>query len=209
MKAIMDINTFANRCGHFYNAYLKEGICVNNGYNCKHPKQERTWTDEETGKTAGFCSCGCCPLGYQAGEADCLRSGLSPESGDYIVVDIPEEQFNEDKMWRLGEGGPMCVLIERGPDDGYSPALISEILYHLRNSGIDDGVELHPILLEGNCGSTAFGFMALPVADEMLAFNTSECSEFGQAVIAVLDDMELETEDGIYIFAGVKTRLTR
>lgn len=209
MNVIMSINDFANRCGHFYNAYLSDGISANNGYNCRHPKQERIFIDDESGKTVGCCHCSCCPLGYEAGEADCLRSGLSPNGEEYIVVDIPEEKFNENKMWRLGEGGPVCVLIERGPDDGYTPALISEILYHLRNSGIEDDVELYPVLLEGDCGGTAFGFMALPVADEVLSFNTGECSEFGQAVIAVLDDMNLETEDGIYTFAGVKTRLTR
>ena len=39
-RAIMPINDFANMCGYFYNAYLRDGISVNNGYNCSHPKCE-------------------------------------------------------------------------------------------------------------------------------------------------------------------------
>ena len=96
-----------------------------------------------------------------------------------------------------------CILIERGPDDGYTACDIVEI-----TNCFDAGTELLPVLLEGNY-STAFGFMAMPVADEVLSFDVSQGSSFGQEVIAVLDDMTIEAENGEYTFAGVKTRLTR
>ena len=54
-RKIEEFNTFANRCGHFYNAYLEKGITVNNGYNCNHPDQEET--DTEDGQEIGKCYC--------------------------------------------------------------------------------------------------------------------------------------------------------
>ena len=67
-RKIERINDFANRCGHFYNAYIEKNISINNGYNCNHPMQEETET--VNGQEIGKCYCWSCPLGYEADEDD-------------------------------------------------------------------------------------------------------------------------------------------
>lgn len=85
---IIQNNSLANRCGYFHNAYLTDGITANNGYNCRHPKQEEQCT--EKGKIIGCCYAFSCPLGYEADKEDWERFGLDPdeyEAGEYVVVD--------------------------------------------------------------------------------------------------------------------------
>ena len=101
---ILELNRFANLCGYFYNAYMRDGISANNGYNCSHPEQEEQ-CDDEPGKSAGCCYCWSCPLGYPPDCDDMLYYGIiseedakeSASSGnawyhddnDYIVVSDP------------------------------------------------------------------------------------------------------------------------
>ncbi|PYG88471.1 hypothetical protein LY28_01320 [Ruminiclostridium sufflavum DSM 19573] len=47
-------------CSYFYSAYLERGILTNSGYNCRHPKQEETVTEE--GQKVGNCYSWSCPL---------------------------------------------------------------------------------------------------------------------------------------------------
>lgn len=105
---ILELNVFANHCGHFHNAYITDGISYNNGYNCRHCKQEES--REVDGKRYGACFCHSCPLGYPPAEEDLVKYGIlsaedvddsdsSESSCDYIVVTDPEI------VWKLrGEG---------------------------------------------------------------------------------------------------------
>lgn len=92
---ILEFNTFANLCGHFHNAYLTDGVSYNNGYNCRHRRQEETY--EEDGKCYGGCFCLSCPLGYPPETDELVKYGiLSQEDAadnedgegdcEYIVV---------------------------------------------------------------------------------------------------------------------------
>ncbi len=109
VEALMPLNTFANICGHFFNACQTAGYedapCVNNGYNCGHPQCE----DEEEG--IGKCLASCCPLCYPADGGDCKAFGRTcencPDVGceececedDYVVATIPKHLFNERSMY--------------------------------------------------------------------------------------------------------------
>jgi hypothetical protein len=90
-KKIMRINTLANHCGYFYNAYIENDISVNNGYNCNHPEQEEIETIY--GQKIGGCHCFSCPLGYEADEEDFENQEIDNngyeenEEGEFIVVD--------------------------------------------------------------------------------------------------------------------------
>lgn len=123
MKAIMRLNTWANMCGHFFNAYLEpqnpddktfypgRDPSPNNGYNCRHPE-----TEEEDG--VGCCFAHSCPMAYRADGGDCKKFGVECEDcgnedcecdEDMMVCEIPDDQFDERYMYReaaqAGEGG--------------------------------------------------------------------------------------------------------
>ena len=93
MRKIYQINKFANQCGYFYNAYMKEGFNCNNGYNCKHPQQEETDTNELTGKEVGKCYAWSCPLGCEADQEDFDDPDIDNdgytewEDCEFIVID--------------------------------------------------------------------------------------------------------------------------
>jgi hypothetical protein len=96
MTVLMEINTWANRCGYFYNAnFDPDAPCTpNNGYNCKHEAQE-----EQT-NGVGCCFTWSCPLGVEANEEDCETFGVEYEDSELIIVDIPPEDFNKHIMWK-------------------------------------------------------------------------------------------------------------
>jgi hypothetical protein len=83
-SALIEINSLANLCGHFYNGYLEKNISANNGYNCNHPEQ----SEVENG--CGCCYTHSCPLGYEADEKDCKRFGFEFEEGAYLIVQNKE-----------------------------------------------------------------------------------------------------------------------
>jgi hypothetical protein len=93
MQVLMGINSWANRCGYFYNACIEKDITINNGYNCRHPECE--YTD----KGIGCCYTWSCPLGYEADRVDCKNVGLDHEESAYIIVDISEEDYCANSMW--------------------------------------------------------------------------------------------------------------
>jgi hypothetical protein len=90
-RKIMRINSFANQCGYFYNAYIEKEITINNGYNCSHPEQEEIET--VNGQKIGSCHCFSCPLGYEADEEDFKNQEIDNngyeenEEGEFIVVE--------------------------------------------------------------------------------------------------------------------------
>jgi len=108
----MELNHFANLCGYFHNAYLTDGITLNNGYNCRHPKQEER--EEIDGKHIGACYSWSCPLGYppdaedlvnyniiseESAAADYPRGGSDP---DYIVITDAETISRLRQQGELG-----------------------------------------------------------------------------------------------------------
>lgn len=70
MRKIYEINEFARGCGYFFNAYIDQDFCGNNGYNCRHPNQEETDTSDCTGKEVENCFAWSCPLACEADEED-------------------------------------------------------------------------------------------------------------------------------------------
>lgn len=130
-------------------------------------------------------------------------SGMLAELADALEqVENPDKKHDEQKKI-------MAVLHEHPLDDGYSMNEIQTILfYELKRAGIDDDEELLPVMLDGEHG-TVFGFIRYEAAEDLLSFRIDQNSECGSAVIAVLDDMEKETEDGIYEFFGVVTKIFR
>ena len=106
MTVLMEINTWANRCGYFYNAYLTpkdsgdtefypgRDPSPNNGYNCRHPDCDCM----EDG--VGCCYTWSCPFGFEADEEDCKAYGVEHQESEFIIVDIPETEFNDNRMWK-------------------------------------------------------------------------------------------------------------
>ncbi len=110
MQVIMQLNTFANMCGHFFNCNMEPGYKdkpnVNNGYNCDHP--DCGDADEGIGK----CLASACPLAFPADGLDCQKAGMTHEEcedcgredceceEDYMICEIPESEFDERYMWR-------------------------------------------------------------------------------------------------------------
>lgn len=111
LPLILELNDFANLCGHFYNAELSDGISANNGYNCRHPEQEEFRDDEECGVEVGCCFAWGCPLGYAPSYEELIEHGVIDEDDvdpsteleftchDYIVV------TDTDTANRLRGGG--------------------------------------------------------------------------------------------------------
>lgn len=94
-------------------SYSYEDECINNYYNCKHPKQEEFET-AENGDEVGKCYCFSCPLGIEAEQED-LTDKSSPDAieddidwdglcewgevgeGEYLLVDVGETATQEEK----------------------------------------------------------------------------------------------------------------
>lgn len=95
---IMELNDFANHCGYFHNAYLTDDVSLNNGYNCRHEKQEER--SEDNGKIIGCCYGFSCPLAYAADYDDLVKHGVIEPceadreyydgSDDYVIVSDEE-----------------------------------------------------------------------------------------------------------------------
>lgn len=60
---VLHINKLARKCGYFFNAELEQNITCNNGYNCKHPLQEKY-------NGIGYCYAFSCPLAVQFGDEE-------------------------------------------------------------------------------------------------------------------------------------------
>lgn len=97
VQALMNINTMANRCGWFFNACLDDEAesFPNNGYNCRHPECD------EVEDGIGCCHTWSCPLCYEADEQDCERVGVEYESREFVICEMPDSEFNENKMWKV------------------------------------------------------------------------------------------------------------
>lgn len=110
MTVIMPLNTFANRCGYFFNhAYdHPSDPDVNNGYNCSHPEQDET--GDCNGKEIGCCFASSCPLAYPANGLECGHFGIECDSlgkeqcdceNEYMVCEIPDDKFDEHYMYKV------------------------------------------------------------------------------------------------------------
>lgn len=95
MTVLMQINSLANRCNFFYNANFDPEaiVCPNNGYNCRH----KDCQEQQDG--IGYCMASACPLAYEADEKDCDDAGVEYEEGEFMVVEIPDDEFDPNIMW--------------------------------------------------------------------------------------------------------------
>lgn len=85
-RAIVSINSFANMCGHFYNAAYNsfDVPTPNNGYNCNHPECQQIVDGY------GCCYTWACPLGWEADEEDCSEFGVEYEESEFIITENSE-----------------------------------------------------------------------------------------------------------------------
>ena len=112
---ILELDEFANLCGWFYNAYLRDGIEANNGYNCSHPEQEEIREDETSGKTAGCCFCWSCPLAYAPGPEEMIEHGAITEEDAAESIAIGESIYRGDSDYVVVSDEAMIArLRERG-----------------------------------------------------------------------------------------------
>lgn len=207
MRVVMPINTLADRCGYFFNSCYDNPneLDVNNGYNCSH-------CDAESCNGIGMCLAHSCPIAYCADAQDCHNAGLEHEEGEYMVVEIPKHEFNERVMWSL-EKRPSAVLFEYPIDDALTTEDVQRVIEELYAA---DGFEniyhermgILPVSLDGNF-SSVFGFIVADVAEEFLDFALGATSPFGEEVLRVMNDVELENPDGVYSFCDVITKIIR
>lgn len=122
MMRIHTVNDFANRCGYFFNAVLdEEDFTCNNGYNCRHPEQQETCHNPETGHDVGMCYGWSCPLGFPPDEEDFTsKSGNIDmngydeyEEGEFIIVD-DEKLFGLGPMKAITLWQPWAQLCPKG-----------------------------------------------------------------------------------------------
>ena len=102
---ILELNHFATLCGYFFNMEHDETLrdfpyCVNNGYNCRHPKQEEY--EEENGVQVGKCFCKSCPLGFPPSYGDLVKYGvIDPDA--YRDSEDYEMGHDVDYIWITDE----------------------------------------------------------------------------------------------------------
>lgn len=94
LPIILELDSFANLCGHFFNACLTDDISFNNGYNCDHTEQEEVETDEESGKEIGCCFAHSCPLAYLADADDLYGHGVIGDE-DFVASKQREEETGD------------------------------------------------------------------------------------------------------------------
>lgn len=94
-----------------------------------------------------------------------------------------------------------AVLTQRSDADGLTKEEINALLDRL---SLSSGEEVYPPFLNSD-NSVVFGFIRNDTLREKLCDDIGEDSPFAQAVLAVANDTDLESADGLYIFADVKT----
>ena len=92
---ILELNQLANVCGWFHNACLTDDAELNNGYNCRHEKQEEFETVH--GKRIGCCYAHSCPLAYSADYEDLVHHGVI-DATDYAGPEDYAEGHDYDYM---------------------------------------------------------------------------------------------------------------
>lgn len=199
---ILEINTFANLCGHFHNAYLTDGISFNNGYNCHHCEQAETM--EENGMRFGACHCHSCPLGHPAYEAELAAYGITdPEeldiseaaesSSDYIVVTDPET------VWRLRE------------KDVYGLA-VKEVSWEQADNGSSDTEGTTVFLLIASQSQKEFTFQGKSAEAEesvVAVYSTKEKAETEMAKLKQEADTNMALYDADPIEFRIEPRTIR
>ncbi len=95
------------------------------------------------------------------------------------------------------------ALIEKPGNAGLTKSEVMDL--HDMLSGLE-GYPLEIGDINGN--STAMGFIT-PEAAEKLQFEYGQESELGRFISSILDDMNKESEDGVYEFRGIRIYLSR
>lgn len=88
---IEPLKNFITRCGHFYNAFISENICVNSGFNCKHPDQK------EVCEGIGCCYSWSCPIGIEPHESYFKDPDINIDGHTHIkgafIIPVVEDEF--------------------------------------------------------------------------------------------------------------------
>lgn len=149
---------------------------------------------------------------YAATCVDLYRAGLPADdwrkADEMSCVELDESLFDATFMWRINEEQVMAILVEKCDCDGYTKSGIQELFHEMDRLGMDTDGQLLPVLVDAE-HSDAFGFIAMPAAEELLSYEVGPGSDFAQEAAAIMNDMALETPDCLYEFAGVKTKLYR
>ena len=96
------------------------------------------------------------------------------------------------------------VLKEKPGEDGLNKQDVAELLGML-----EDDDEFYPVEFMAKCQeSCAMGFITTDTANE-LDFEYGEDSDVRDFIANILDDMDLETENGEYDFGGIYIKITR
>lgn len=94
-----------------------------------------------------------------------------------------------------------AVFTQRSCDDGLTASEINQLLATL---GLAEDEEVYPVLAEGD-NAIAFGFVRNQAVSDILGDEIGSGSRFERELLAVVNDMELETPDKLYDFAGIRT----
>ena len=96
------------------------------------------------------------------------------------------------------------VLKEKPGEDGLTRDDIVELLYLM-----DTEAEFYPVEFMAHCHECcAMGFITTDAANE-LDFEYDENSDIRDFIANILDDMDLETENGEYDFGVILIKITR
>ena len=96
------------------------------------------------------------------------------------------------------------VLMEKPGEDGLTRDDIVRMLYL-----IDNDTEFYPVEFMAHCQeSCAMGFITADTANE-LDFDYDENSDIRHFIANILDDIDLETENGEYDFGGIAIKIMR
>lgn len=117
---VFSFDAFASaHCGCFYNADLErqDYPTVNNGYNCRHPKQD-DGEDMEDGRFIGACHVRSCQLGYPPNAKDLAEYGVitDDEAEAYYDEDSDEYETMDDYIVVTDE-----ATLQRLLDEGVRP----------------------------------------------------------------------------------------
>lgn len=85
MKAV-DFDSFYCSCPYFVSDTIAMG-----GYGCRHPNQEKEYTDSK-GHNVGECFCSNCPCGFSAEQED--RNNMDIDWSDYEYDnEVAEDEY--------------------------------------------------------------------------------------------------------------------
>lgn len=94
-----------------------------------------------------------------------------------------------------------AVFTQRSCEDGLT---MDEIIQMLKHLSLTEDEEVCPVIAEGD-SAIAFGLIRNQTVTDVLNDEIGRGSRFERDLLEVVNDVELETTDGLYDFDGVRT----